>query len=124
MRFSALFVAAAAPFLTLAAPVKWTRSQSQALSQGNPNIAVIREYLHVIRTFVTPPSNFYPEFAEVLEQLETEFYTQALSKFVANDFTVAGISLPDIAIQNFQGIQSHEAAHVQVLVSSLTSPPY
>jgi len=96
MRFSVLFVATAAPFLAVAAPVKWTRAAADA------NIIVL-------------------QFAEILEQLETEFYTQALTKFVASDFTTAGISLPDIAIQNFQNIQSHEAAHVKIIDDTLAA---
>jgi hypothetical protein len=99
MRFSSLFVAAAAPFLVVAAPVKWTRSQA---AQTDANIIVL-------------------QFAELLEQLETEFYTQALSKFVAADFTTAGISVPEIAIQNFQSIQSHEAAHVKIIDDTLAA---
>lgn len=59
------------------------------------------------------------EFAELLEQLETEFYTQALAKFVAADFTTAGVTVPEIAIQNFQSILSHESAHVKMLVHPL-----
>jgi len=52
------------------------------------------------------------EFAELLEQLESNFYTQALNKFQPEDFTAAGITVPDVAIQNFQDILSHETAHV------------
>jgi hypothetical protein len=49
-----------------------------------------------------------------LEQLETDFYKQALNKFQPADFTAAGISVPDVAIQNFQTILAHESAHVAV----------
>jgi len=43
-----------------------------------------------------------------------------LAKFTASDFTAAGISVPDVAIQNFQGILSHETAHVAVLDQALS----
>jgi Ferritin-like domain len=42
-----------------------------------------------------------PEFAHVLEQLETAFYTQALSKFQASDFTNAGFVTAAIAVEQF-----------------------
>jgi hypothetical protein len=94
MRFSVVFVAAVAPLLAYAAPVKVTRAVSAT------TIAVLK-------------------FAELLEQLETDFYTKALQKFTAADFTAAGISVPDVAIQNFQDILSHETAHVAVLGKAL-----
>jgi hypothetical protein len=94
MRFSFALVAAVAPFLVAAAPLKVTRAVSDT------TIAVLK-------------------FAELLEQLETEFYTQALAKFQPQDFTTAGISVPDVAIQNFQSILEHERAHVLVLDQAL-----
>ena len=42
------------------------------------------------------------EFANVLEQLETQFYTEALSKFQVSDFTAAGFSDANVPIQQFQ----------------------
>lgn len=41
------------------------------------------------------------EFAHVLEQLETEFYKQALAKFEDNDFIAAGFGVPDVPKQIF-----------------------
>jgi hypothetical protein len=35
-----------------------------------------------------------------------------LQKFQPADFTAAGISVPEVAIQNFQSILTHEKAHV------------
>lgn len=95
MRFSAPLIAVAAALIVNAAPVKVTRAVS------NTTIAVLK-------------------FAELLEQLETEFYKQALNKFQPADFTAAGISVPDVAIQNFQSILVHESAHVAVLDQALS----
>lgn len=63
--------------------------------------------------------SFFIEFAHVLELLETDFYKQALAKFVPQDFVDAGIPVPDIAIQNFQAILDHEAAHTLLYVPVL-----
>jgi len=94
MRFIVTLAALAAPLLVDAAPILLPRVDTAA------TVAVLK-------------------FAEVLEQLETQFYTQALQKFVTQDFIDAGISVPDVAIQTFQNIMSHEAAHVQVLDQAL-----
>ena len=59
---------------------------------------------------------FGTEFAEVLERLESDFYTKALAKFSDQDFKDAGIALSDIAVQNFQAILEHETAHTQLSV--------
>ncbi|KAG8833855.1 hypothetical protein FRC17_009972 [Serendipita sp. 399] len=93
MRFSTLF-AIACPLLASAHPVLKTRANTAAVS------AVLR-------------------FAELLEQLEKEFYTQALQKFQPSDFTAAGLSVPDVAIQGFKDILEHESAHVTVLDQAL-----
>jgi len=93
MRFATITAALAAPLLVSAAPTRHKRASAN-------DILVL-------------------QFADVLEQLESIFYTQALAKFVAKDFTDAGISIPDIAIQGFQGILSHETAHSQFLEAAL-----
>ncbi|KAK1222569.1 hypothetical protein PQX77_014583 [Marasmius sp. AFHP31] len=61
------------------------------------------------------------KFADVLEQLESEFYAKALEKFQPADFTNAGFASPDIAIQQFQVIQSDEATHSTVLQAGLAA---
>lgn len=43
--------------------------------------------------------------------MESQFYSQALSKFQAADFTAAGFSDVEIPIQQFIAIGSDEAAH-------------
>lgn len=59
------------------------------------------------------------EFAHVLEQLETQFYTQALQKFQPADFVAAGFSDPTVPVQQFAAIQSDEATHTTVLEVSI-----
>ncbi|KAJ3571190.1 hypothetical protein NP233_g3918 [Leucocoprinus birnbaumii] len=59
------------------------------------------------------------QFADVLEQLESGFYSQALQKFQQSDFTSAGFSSSDIPIQQFTIIQQDESTHSTVLQSAL-----
>jgi len=95
MRFSVPLIALAASLTANASPIKVTRAVSAT------TVTVLK-------------------FAELLEQLETQFYTQALAKFQPADFTAAGISVPDVAIQNFQDILAHETAHVAILDQALS----
>lgn len=44
------------------------------------------------------------DFAHVLEQLETQFYTAALAKFAASDFQAAGFSSAQIPAEQFQSV--------------------
>ncbi|KXN81641.1 hypothetical protein AN958_04102 [Leucoagaricus sp. SymC.cos] len=77
------------------------------------------------------PSRFYGKraasdvtvlkFADVLEQLENNFYSQALSKFQDSDFTSAGFSSSSVPIEQFKIIQSDESTHSSVLQSALKS---
>jgi hypothetical protein len=55
------------------------------------------------------------EFAGVLEKLESKFYEEALSKFQDQDFTSAGYSSSQLAIQQIQIIQSDEQAHSEFI---------
>ncbi|KAG5353625.1 hypothetical protein C0989_004306 [Termitomyces sp. Mn162] len=61
------------------------------------------------------------KFADVLEQLENSFYTQAIAKFQDADFTAAGFSSSQVPAQQFQNIQSDEASHSQMLQNALKS---
>ncbi|KAF8898121.1 ferritin-like domain-containing protein [Gymnopilus junonius] len=61
------------------------------------------------------------KFADVLEQLEATFYSQALSKFQAEDFTTAGFSSSQLAIEQITSIQQDEATHSSVLQAAITS---
>jgi hypothetical protein len=60
------------------------------------------------------------EFADVLEQLETQFYQQAIQKFNASASSV-GFADPNLLLQQLTAIQSDEATHASVLESSLGS---
>ncbi|KAJ6595107.1 ferritin-like domain-containing protein [Mycena vulgaris] len=59
------------------------------------------------------------QFASVLNQLEAEFYAQALSKFKDSDFTAAGFSMPGIATQMLKQIQANEAMHIGFIEKTL-----
>lgn len=59
------------------------------------------------------------QFADVLEQLENTFYSQALSKFKEADFVAAGFTNGQLAIEQFVSIQSDEATHSVVLEQAI-----
>lgn len=61
------------------------------------------------------------EFANVLEQLETEFYKQALAKFKESDFTGAGFVSASVPVEQFTKIAENEATHTSTLASVLRS---
>lgn len=60
------------------------------------------------------------QFANVLEQLETQFYNQALSTFQASDFTTAGFTDAQIPIEQFTAISTDESTHTTVLTQAIT----
>ncbi|GJE84748.1 ferritin-like domain-containing protein [Phanerochaete sordida] len=94
MRISTTFIALAAPFLASALPFKRTASANDLLVM---------------------------KFAHVLEQLETQFYSEALQKFQVTDFTSAGFVSSDVAVQQFTAIQIDESTHTTVLESLIQS---
>lgn len=59
------------------------------------------------------------KFAEVLNQLESKFYTDALAKFSDADFTAAGFTVAEVPKEIFKTIQSDEQAHIDFLSSAL-----
>ncbi|KAG1902894.1 ferritin-like domain-containing protein [Suillus fuscotomentosus] len=61
------------------------------------------------------------QFANVLEQLESTFYAQALQKFNQSDFTAAGFASAQIPLQQFQAIFKDEATHTTTLQSAINS---
>jgi hypothetical protein len=61
------------------------------------------------------------QFADVLEQLEATFYSQALSTFQDSDFTAAGFASAQIPEQLFTGIQNDEATHDSFLQNALAA---
>ncbi|CAE6488929.1 unnamed protein product [Rhizoctonia solani] len=96
MRYSTLFVPLSCSLLALAAPMKYPRAASAN------DITVLK-------------------FANVLEQLETEFYKQALAKFKESDFTAAGFVSASVPVEQFNSIASNEATHTSTLASVLRS---
>lgn len=96
MRFSSSFLALAVP-AAYAAPLRFT---PRAAAAGD--ITVL-------------------QFADVLEQLESQFYAAGLKKFSDSDFTAAGFTASALAIQQLTNIQSDEATHATVLEAALTA---
>ncbi|CAE7120931.1 unnamed protein product [Rhizoctonia solani] len=96
MHYSTLFASVSFPLLALAAPMKYPRAASAN------DITVLK-------------------FANVLEQLETEFYKQALAKFKESDFTAAGFVSASVPVEQFNSIASNEATHTSTLASVLRS---
>ncbi|KAG6861421.1 hypothetical protein C0995_000261 [Termitomyces sp. Mi166 len=96
MRYSFVFSTLAAPLLALAAPARFYGKRAAS------DVLVFK-------------------FADVLEQLENSFYSQAISKFQASDFLAAGYSSSQLPVEQFQSIQSDEATHSQVLQDALKS---
>jgi hypothetical protein len=92
MRFSTTLISLAVPYLALAAP---------------------------IRRAADPTDMLVLQFAHVLELLETQFYTEALTKFKPSDFTAAGFATPSIPIDQFTTIRDDEAAHVSILEDTI-----
>jgi hypothetical protein len=97
MRFSTCILAAAVPLAAYAAPLRSSKRQA-----APEDIVVL-------------------QFADVLEQLESQFYAAGLAKFQDSDFTAAGFTASSIAIQQITAIQSDEATHSSVLESELTN---
>jgi len=59
-------------------------------------------------------------FAFVLESLETEFYKQGLSKFKSSDFSNAGFTSAESAVEEITTIQIDESTHVTALQAVLS----
>jgi hypothetical protein len=96
MRFSQSFIALALPFLVAAAPARFYGKR-----QASSNDILVMQ------------------FADVLEQLESQFYEEALAKFKENDFTGAGFPSVDVPLQQFLNIQNDEKTHSAVLQAAL-----
>jgi hypothetical protein len=61
------------------------------------------------------------KFADVLEQLESTFYSTALTQFQSADFTAAGFLDPQVPIEQFTTIQSDEQTHSTTLQAAITA---
>jgi len=93
--FALSVIALVAPFLANAAPIMVRQS-----SNSSADILVL-------------------QFADVLEQLESEFYGQALMTFSEQDFINAGFADAQIPIQQIEAIASDEQTHDTFLQTSL-----
>ncbi|TFK56199.1 hypothetical protein OE88DRAFT_719953 [Heliocybe sulcata] len=76
--------------------------------------------LRLTRRAASAADTLVLQFADVLEQLETQFYTQALAKFQESDFTTAGFSAAQVPIQQFSTIVTDEKTHATTLEKSLS----
>lgn len=61
------------------------------------------------------------QFANVLEQLETSFYTAAIKKFQVQDFLNAGYTSAEVAVEQLTNIVSDESTHTSLLQSTIKS---
>ena len=84
---------------------------------------ISRSSVRISSPFCGPPCQpiCHAEFADVLEQLESTFYSQALSKFQDTDFTGAGFADAQVPIQQFASIQRDEATHSAQLQAALAA---
>lgn len=98
MRALTALALATAPLAALAGPIRYTRRQDDNAN----NILVL-------------------QFAAVLEQLESQFYTQALQKFSDEDFSNAGFSSLQVVKEQITTIQSDEESHLDFLTKGLTA---
>lgn len=57
----------------------------------------------------------------MLNQLEEQFYTQAMAKFTSDDITSAGFMSANILLEQLTAISSDESSHISALQSTLTS---
>jgi hypothetical protein len=83
--------------------------------------AVLASSALPVRRTASPTDILVLQFADVLEQFETQFYTQALAKFQESDFIAAGFVDAQVPIQQFTAIQCDEATHDKVLQSTIVS---
>lgn len=96
MRLSSSFVALVAPLLASAAPARFYGKRAAA------DVVVFK-------------------FADVLEQLETQFYNAALAKFQESDFTTAGFANAQVPIEQMKVMAFDEQAHSTALQAALKS---
>jgi len=95
MRFSTAFIALSAPFLVSAAPARFYGKRA-----AEADILVFK-------------------FADVLEQLETQFYQQAIAKFQDAQFIDAGFTSTQVPVEQFTQILDDETTHSVVLQAAL-----
>lgn len=72
-------------------------------------------------SLTTRKPDSHQEFADVLEQLESTFYSQGLAKFTDADFTAAGFTSSQLVIEQLKIIQQDEATHSTALQAQIVS---
>jgi hypothetical protein len=72
-----------------------------------------------VRRAATATDALVFQFANVLEQLETEFYKQGIAKFQEQDFVDAGFTSTLLVSQTLDTIQKDEAIHTTVIQQAL-----
>jgi len=107
MHYSSILFALAAPLLVSASPARFLGKRAAV------DILVLREFPNQLACILFEPR--LSEFAEVLENLESTFYQQALSKFQDSDFTSAGFLSSLLPVEQFKVIQADEDAHAKAL---------
>ncbi|KAJ7932778.1 ferritin-like domain-containing protein [Mycena leptocephala] len=100
MRYSLTLLALVAPFLVSARPI---RSRQNAPSHP-----------------ASATDALVFQFAQVLNQLENEFYKQAIAKFQDADFTAAGFTSSAMVSQVLTAIQNDEATHIAAIQKTLS----
>lgn len=101
----------------------WPWRLPSSASATTPRLLSVRPALLDLRCYIEPKSHdqlpfsddLSAEFAHVLEQLETQFYAQALKAFQASDFTTAGFNNPQLVVDQLTFIANDEATHTTVL---------
>jgi len=61
------------------------------------------------------------QFANVLNQLEAQFYSEAINKFTDSDFTDAGFSSSQMVTQILTQIQQDEVTHITALQGGIST---
>jgi len=59
------------------------------------------------------------KFAHVLNQLESQFYSESLAKFQESEWSAAGFTVTDVPKEVFKKIQSEEQTHIDFLSGAL-----
>jgi hypothetical protein len=106
MHFPITLVTLVAPLIVSAAP--WKRALSSA------DLQILSKWCEG-RVIRSGPKPCVIEFAELLEQVESQFYTEALAKFHTSNFQEAGFTLGDLPMQQITLIMNDEATHATAL---------
>ena len=116
MRLSipSLLAVAVAPVAVSAAPFRRNIDNGTATALGT------YQFCRLMALVMDSSNLLSPVFAQLLEQLEANFYQQALTKFQPSDFTSAGFTSSSIPIQELTAIGSNEATHVNALGVSIS----